>query len=227
MDKKPFFTFDLQSHDEGQVQKLAGFQRASFSIEAILEAASSLKYTSKAAAYIKKQLATPDDEFLKLVGRQIYEGSLTKAALEQIRPAIQGALDEVIRDRIQDKLNVAFRAEAPPAEVTPAKPVDDVDQKSDVVTTDDENQAFMIIRAISSRLIDVERITLRDSKSYCSVFVDDNNRKPVCRFYFNAKSVRSVGVFDDQKVEERIVIEKLSEIYALATKIEKAISAYL
>ena len=227
MDKKPFFTFDLQSHDDGQVQKLAGFQKASFSMEAILEAASSLKYTSKAATYIKKQLATPDDEFLKLVGRQIYEGSLTKAVLEQIRPAIQASLDEVIRDRIQDKLNVAFRADAPPVEVSATRPVDDVDAKPDIITTQDENQAFMIIRAISSRLIDVERITLRDSKSYCSVFVDDNNRKPICRFYFNAKSVRSVGVFDDQKVEERIVIERLSEIYALGSKIEKAISAYV
>lgn len=227
MDKKPFFTFDLQSHDEGQVLKLAGFQKSSFSMEAILEAASSLKYTNKAAAYIKKQLASPDDEFLKLVGRQIYEGSLTKTVLEQIRPAIQASLDEVIRDRIQDKLNIAFRADAPPVEVVPTKTADDIDQKSDIVTTQDENQAFMIIRAISSRLIDVERITLRDSKSYCSVFVDDNNRKPVCRFYFNGKSVRSVGVFDDQKVEERIVIEKLSEIYALCGKIEKAISAYI
>lgn len=227
MDKKPFFTFDLQSHDEGHVQKLAGFQKSSFSIEAILEAASSLKYTSKAAAYIRKQLATPDDEFLKLVGRQIYEGSLTKAVLEQIKPAIQASLDEVIRDRIQDKLNIAFRADVPAVEIVAAKAIDDADGKSEIVTTDDEAQAFMIVRAISSRLIDVDRVTLRDSKSYCSVFVDDNNRKPVCRFYFNAKSIRSVGVFDEQKVEERIVIEKLSEIYALGSKIEKAISAYV
>ena len=227
MDKKPFFTFDLQSHDEGQVQKLAGFHKERFSIEAILEAASSLKYTSKAAAYIKKQLATPDDEFLKLVGRQIYEGSLTKAALEQIRPAIQASLDEVIRDRIQDKLNVAFRPDTPIVEAAIVKQTDEADSKTDIVTTEDESQAFMIIRAICSRLIDVERVTMRDSKSYCSVFVDDNNRKPVCRLYFNSKSIRSIGVFNEQKNEERIVIEKLSEIYALGSKIEKAISAYV
>ena len=227
MDKKPFFIFDLQSHDDGQVQKLAGFQKELFSIEAILEAASSLKYTSMAAKYIKKQLATPDDEFLKLVGRQIYEGSLTKAVLEQIKPAIQAALDEVIRDRIQVKLNVAFRPDTPAIEVVDLKPTDIAEAKLDIVTTYDENEAFMIVRAISSRLIDVERITLRDSKSYCSVFVDDNNRKPVCRFYFNAKSVRSIGFFDDKKVEERIAIEKLSEIYSLSSKLEKAILSYL
>ena len=227
MDKKPFFIFDLQSHDDGQVQKLSGFQKENFSIEAILEAASSLKYTSKTATYIKKQLAAPDDEFLKLVGRQIYEGSLTKAVLEQIRPAIQEALDEVIRDRIQDKLNVAFRPDTPAIEVVALKATDIGEPKSDIITTDDENQAFLIVRAISSRLIDVERITLRDSKSYCSVFVDDNNRKPICRFYFNAKSVRAIGLFDEQKVEERVTIEKLSEIFALSSKLEKAVSFYL
>jgi predicted type IV restriction endonuclease len=46
MDKKPFFTFDLQSHDEGQVAELARFQKDAFAIETILEAASNLKYTS-------------------------------------------------------------------------------------------------------------------------------------------------------------------------------------
>lgn len=229
MDKKPFFKFDLQAYDESEVGDLARFQKNQFSIETILEAASNLKYASAAAAYIKKQLASPDDEFVKLVGRQIHEGSLTKAVVEQLKPAIQGALDIVIRDRIQDKLNVAFRPEPTPAEVaaTAAKEVADAAAASDVVTTDEEIQAFMIIRAISARVIDVERVTMRDAKSYCSIFVDDNNRKPVCRFYFNAKTSKSVGVFDDQKTETKLVIERLADIYKLAKQIEDTIKAYV
>jgi predicted type IV restriction endonuclease len=227
MDKKPFFTFDLQSHDDGQVQKLFAFHKSNFSIEAILEAASSLKYTTKAATYIKKQLSHPDDEFVKLVGRQIYDGMMTKTAIEQLRPAIQASLDEVIRDRIQDKLNVAFRPDAPVVEVVSGKPPEEPTTKSDVTTTDEEVQAFMIVRAISARLIKVDRITMRDSKSYCSVFVDDNNRKPVCRFYFNTKSAKSIGIFDAHKAEDKVVIESLSDIYGLAKKLEAAISTYL
>ncbi|MFO1174565.1 MAG: hypothetical protein U1E48_05075 [Paracoccaceae bacterium] len=53
MDKKPFFTFDLQSYDDAQVLELARFQKAVFQLHNIA-AASNLKYTSAAANYIRK-----------------------------------------------------------------------------------------------------------------------------------------------------------------------------
>ncbi len=229
MDKRPFFTFDLQSCDEGQVGELARFQKEQFSIDTIIEAASNLKYTNAAASYLKKQLTEPDDEFTKLVGRQIHDGMLTKSVVEQLRPAIQAALEEVIRSRIQDKLNVAFRPEAaqPSVDVSVAKGADGTSPQEEVETTDDELQAFMIVRAIAARTIDLDRITMRDAKSYCAVFVDDNNRKPVCRFYFNSKTKRRLGLFDASKEERRIDIEKLSEIYDSADAIEAAVRAYL
>lgn len=225
MDKKPFFTFDLQAFDEKMVDELSRFQKTGFSIDTILAAASNLKYTTAAAAYLKGQLQNPDDEFIKLIGRQIYDGMLTKAVVEQLRPVVQESLDEVIRDRIQDKLSVAFRPEAPAAEAK-NRPYPGDAPPSEIVTTEEELQAFMIVRAIAVRLIDINRITMRDAKSYCSVFVDDNNRKPVCRFYFNSKSIRYVGLFDAQKNEDKRQIESLAQIYDLRERLEKTIEAY-
>ena len=269
MDKKPFFTFDLQSHDDSQISELAGdgarFQKSEFLVETILEAASNLKYTSAAAGYIKKQLETPDEEFIKflrrrlleaasnlkytsaaagyikkqletpdeefikLVGRQIYDGAMTKTVVEQLRPAIQSSLDEVIRDRIQDKLNVAFRPEAAPglSEPSPKKQTGETAGPAAIVTTEEEIQAFLIVRAIAARLIKLDRITMRDSKSYCGIFVDDNNRKPVCRLYFNSKAVRYVGLFDSQKQETRQQIEDLTDIYKFTEQIEESVKTYI
>jgi len=224
MDKKPFFTFDLQTADDAKITDLARFQKHSFSIETILETASNLKYASAAGAYLKKQLTNPDEDFLKIVGRHIYDGMLTKSVVEQLRPAIQASLDEVIRDRIQSKLNVAFRADPPATGELAAKPGD---AEPEIVTTEDELQAFLIVRAIAARWIDVERITLRDSKTYCSVFADNNNRKPICKLYFNAKTARYIGLFDAEKVEERVQIGSLTDIYKHATRIEAAVKAYL
>ena len=226
MDKKPFFTFDLQSHDESQIGEFSKFQKEKFSMENILASASNLRYVSAAANYIRNQLATPDDEFIRLVGRRIHEGTLTKSVIEQLRPAIQASLDEVIRDRIRDKLNVAFRPDAPGPEITsPAAPA--IATAIDILTTDEELMAFMIVRAIAAKTILVDRVTMRDSKSYCSVFVDDNNRKPVCRFYFNAKSIRHIGLFDAEKNEERVQIESVSDLYKHAKKIEESVQAYV
>ena len=225
MDKKPFFTFDLQSFDDKQIDELARFQKGDFSIDTILEAASNLKYQTAAANYLKRQLENPDEDFVKMVGRHIHDGMLTKAVVEQLRPAIRSSLDEVIRDRIQDKLSVAFRPETAPAESKRPETPDTA--PSEIVTTEEELQAFMIVRAIAARFIDIDRITMRDAKSYCSVFVDDNNRKPVCRFYFNSKSVRHIGLFDAQKVEEKQQIDSLAQIYGFSSQIEEAIKAYI
>jgi hypothetical protein len=225
MDKKPFFTFDLQSHDAGQVQELSRFQKTEFSVDSILAAASNLKYINKAASYLKGQLAAPDEDFVRLVGRQIYDGTLTKAVIEMLRPAVQASLDEVIRDRIQDKLNVAFRPDTA-SDLSAAKG-SEPDMAYDIVTTPEELQAHMIIRAIAAQIIAIDRITIRDAKSYCSVFVDDNNRKPVCRFYFNGKSTRYIGLFNSDKVEERQQIETLSDIFKHSKQIEASVRMYV
>jgi hypothetical protein len=232
LDGKPFFVFDVQSYDEIQVNEMARFQKSIFAIEAILEAASNLSKVKSAAAYLKKQLASPDDDFIRLVGRQIESRNLTKPVIEELRLTIQSALDTVIRDRIQDKLGVTFAQEAPvkvtqlPESIVEAPKEPDISGADEVTTTPEEQMAFMIVRAIGSKSIPVERITIRDAKSYCAVFVDDNNRRPICRFYFNAKSVKSIGLFDASKVEVRHQVSGPTDLYKYAAEIEQVITSY-
>lgn len=226
MDKKPFFIFDLQNYDDRQVAELARFQKANFDMDSILEAASNLKYVKAAAAELSKQLTAPDDEFVRFFGKQIYDGTMTKAAVEMLRPAIQSALDEVIRNRIQERLNVTFGKDAPLPEV-PEKPANtDAAVEADVVTTEDELQAFMIVRAIGSKIAPINRITMRDAQTYCSIFMDDNNRKPICRLYFNRKNSKSIGIFGPDKSETKHQIEDLSDIFKHMDAIESAVKAY-
>ena len=223
MDRKPFFVFDLQAYDEDQVKNLSRFQKDSFDVDAILETASNLKYVGAAAGFLKEQLEAPSDEFTKFVGRQIYDGMLTKSVVEQLRPAIASALDDVIRDRIQDRLNISFTSRDPsgPEEGDEKKSDSKSNERSEVETTDEEWQAFFIVRAIAAKVIDIERITIRDARTYCSVFADDNNRRPICRFYFNAKTVKHIGLFSPDKTEEKVEISDLSDIYRLAARIEE------
>lgn len=223
MDRKPFFTFDFQKHDKGQVEELARFHKDNFAIEAIIEAASNLKYTRDAANYLKRQLDDPDDDFVRLIGKNIHDGSMTKNVMEQIRPSIQAALDEIIRDRIQDKLSITFQ-DPKPAKKTEDQPAE---PETGIFTTEEEWQAFRIVRAIGARIAPVERITLRDSKSYCAVIMDDNNRKPICRLYFNSPTTKNIGIFDANKAEERFRINSPEEIYKYCDAIENAIKSYI
>lgn len=225
MDKKPFFTFDFQKHDKSQVDELARFQKGRFAIESIIEAASNLKYTRQAAAYLKKQLDDPDDEFVRHVGRQIYDGSITKGVAENLRPSIQAALDEIIRDRIQDKLSITLRPETPPVSAQP--PEDAPPSSEDIITTDEEREGFMIVRAIAARHVPIERVTLRDAKSYCAILMDDNNRKPICRLYFNSTTTKNLGLFDAEKNETRVRVSGPTDLYKHVNEIETAVKAFL
>jgi hypothetical protein len=42
------------------------------------------------------------------------------------------------------------------------------------------------------------QVVQRDAKSYMAVLLDDNNRKPIARLYFNRKQ-KYIGIFDVDK----------------------------
>lgn len=227
MDKKPFLAFNIQSLDDKIIAEVAKFHKDTFSVENIIESASKNKNTKEAANFLRDQLSDPSDDFVRFVAKTFYEGTLTKTAIDNLRPSIKGALDDVIKDRLSVKLNVAFSSADDEKKNTEAAGEKDTKTETGIETTEDELQAFMIVRAIALQAIDVDRITFRDSKSYCAVFADDNNRKPICRFYFNSKSNYQLGIFDESKNETRHKIQKVSEIYSFAKQIAQVAKQYV
>jgi hypothetical protein len=85
-------------------------------------------------------------------------------------------------------------------------------------------EGFRIIQAIGAELVDPERIVMRDAKSYCAILLDDNNRRPICRFYFGKKKM-TVIIFTPEH-ETRVDIEKLSQIYHSRNHILESIRRY-
>jgi hypothetical protein len=93
------------------------------------------------------------------------------------------------------------------------------------VTTEDEREGFMIVRAIVRDLLKPNRIVMRDQKSYCGILVDDNNRKPLARLHFN-RTVKYLSLFDGEK-EERVKIDTLDEIYEHAERLRATAQNYV
>jgi predicted type IV restriction endonuclease len=99
-----------------------------------------------------------------------------------------------------------------------------VEHDPEVVTTDDEREGYMIVKAIAREIIPAKRILIRDAKSYCAVLVD-NNRKPLARLHFN-RSVKYIGLFDGE-AEDRIIIESLDRIYDYSDRIRATARKYV
>jgi len=98
-------------------------------------------------------------------------------------------------------------------------------EDDEVVTTAEEREGYDVVKAIMSSVVDVSRVVMRDTKSYCGILLDDNNRKPICRLRFNTAQ-KSLGVFDALKNEERIAINQVAEIYMHAERLRAVAQFY-
>ena len=51
-------------------------------------------------------------------------------------------------------------------------------------------EAHYIVKSILRESIDVSRVVMRDRMSYCSIILDDNQFKGICRLLFNPNPPR-------------------------------------
>lgn len=217
MDASPFFKFDLLSYDDNDLKELEKFHKNNFSIENIQAAASSLKYLRGAMNFIEAQWANPDEEFVRLVARGFYDRKLTGPVVNDLKPIIRRAFDDVFRQRARHKIDVAF--DGGTDEAIPA-----VDENK-IETTEEELQGFMIVRAIAAEVAPVSRIVLRDAQSYCAILFDDNNRKPIARLHFNGKT-KFVTVFGTDKEGVRHDVKSVEDIFGLAGALKEVVASY-
>ncbi len=226
MDNKPFLELDLMDIKEVSVQEVKRFGKLTFNADELTLAAAQLRYTKEIKELIAEQFVCASQELVAFFVGRVYSGLKTKAVMARFTEVTQRALQQFVTDSINDRLRQALgdgasiAAAAPVAVQAAAEAHAPAPDKDDgVVTTNDELEAFHIVKAILRETVDPKRIFLRDAKSYCSVLLDDNNRRPLCRFRFtDAKKV--FVLFDDQKNEVPVPIAELNDIYQLADKLK-------
>lgn len=220
MDNRPFFTFTLEDADQVSISELSKFRKSVFDVEAIIRTASRLKYISALRAEIRNELEDPSPDFVALLTKRVYDGRLTAQVTDEFKKLIQRSFSEVIRDRVNATLSSAIRqTEYVDTEQDEAESTDEIE------TTQEEWDGFRIATAIAARVIDPERVTIRDQKSYCGILIDDNNRKPLVRLWFNSPTTKYLGLFDGE-IEEKVPVKTPTDLYRFASRIEATARKY-
>jgi hypothetical protein len=234
MDAKPFFEFNMLDIKEQDVEELKKFTKPVFDLNGILTTASELKYTREIKRIMAEQLQEPSEEFVKFFASRVYGGKMTQSAREKFTQITRRALKLFISEQISERLKTALATETMPA--SEAQPVDSgstngatanatPDQPS-IATSSEEMEAFYVVRAILREAVEVKRVALRDQQSYCGVLLDDNNRKPICRLWFNS-SKKYISLFDnDQRKEQKLPINDLNDIYQFADRLKATVQQY-
>jgi hypothetical protein len=214
MDEKPFLEISLTDLKDTQIEELKKFHKSYFDIDTILSSASELKYTGELKSIISKEFAAPSLEFVKFFGKQVYDGLFTTKVSEQFTALVKHSIASYINDIISDRLKAAIKdGESEQKQPPQIEQVKEQELDSKIVTTPEELEAFYIVKSILRNTIQADRITYRDSQTYFAVFIDDNNRKTVCRFYFNTPTNKRLTFLDENKKEIHNKITSIDDIY--------------
>lgn len=230
MDEKPFLEFNIEEIRDGQIEQLKEFHKAYFDVENIYQSASELKYINEIRHLVNQEFSEPNDEFVKYFAKQVYPSVMTSKVVDAFRVLVKRTITNIINDTINERLKSAItRADAPiPDENSSIIPsTASAPSEKEVVTTQEEMEGFYIVRSILRPKIPSSRITHRDALSYFAVFVDDNNRKPICRLYLNNPTKKYIGIFDADKKESKIEIKTIDDIYQFGAALDATIGIYL
>lgn len=226
MDEKPFFIFSIQDHNDQDIGELEKFSAGNFSVDGIISAASDLKLKSLLAEALRQEFAQPSDDFVRLIARKVHGGNLTAEVRARFATLILASIADILRDQANQRLKDAI--DRPVSGITTTPPVATTQNgvhtpiivdpaAQDTKTTEEELEAFRIIKAIARKEVDAQRVFIRDAASYCAVLLDNNNRKTIARLYLEGRKKR-IGLFAN-KEENRQEIASIDDIYSFADQI--------
>ena len=188
MDSKPFMEFDITNPDDEQIKVLLKFSKTNFNMEDILEIANEMKSVKETKDIITNLMENPPEWFVKEIARLALSKkmSVTKAVSEEYTKHIKKAFEQIIKETKAGILNQyrgllnSLHTKANDLEQTLQE-----EEKSGIVTTEEELEGYRVVCEILRGHIDLSRIVHRDTINYFGILLDDNSRKPICRLHFN------------------------------------------
>ncbi|TAF52715.1 MAG: restriction endonuclease [Oscillatoriales cyanobacterium] len=230
MDEKPFLELDLGEPRKNALQEVKKLARDDFDLEKILSTANDLKYTSEIQKVFAAQFEAPDEEFVRFFFARVSPNSkFINSAKEQFTGFVSKAFQQFVSEKVSGRLKTALQSEAVEVQIKHSNPEEQEAEDLNldgIITTEEELEGYRIIRAIVCKSVDPNRVTHRDTKTYMGILLDDNNRKPICRLWFNTRQ-KYIGIFDESKKETRKPIDDLSQIYQFSEELNTTVLNYI
>lgn len=229
MDKSPFLEIDLRDLTEKEIFELNKFTKDNFDISKIRNRMDDLKYSHDIHEVLANEIESPTDEFVRVIAKQVYDGVITANVRKKFYEIIKKEFKEVINEKVDLRLKEAIEnnKEDIPDELK------NLDKDSEIETTKEEFEGYYIIKSIVSEVVNPERVTIKDTKSYCNVLLDDNSHYPIARMYFNKFDNLRLQLFDSFEKSKRgsrkgemVPIKNLKEIYNYKENLVKTAKIY-
>ena len=181
MDEKPFFEFNILSIKDNQVSELKKFHKSVFNLSDVFDTASELKYVAEFKNTFLDQLQNPSDDLVRYFLSSIYPGVKTQSVIEKFRPVLKKSLNNTINEMMNDKIKNALDVEGSSVPEVIEEEIVELEPASKIKTTNDELEAYFLIKNMLKDIIDPTLITYKDTESYMGILYKSNVRKWICR----------------------------------------------
>ena len=219
MDEKPFLVINMLDLANEDVEQLKKFHKSYYNESEIFSTANELKYMTEIKSILQKEIPNPSSSFVDYFVRQVYSGRVYPSVIEQFTPFVKKAFSTVINDIIQDRLNSAIKNEEQQTEKTSEDKITEVEDNNGIITTQEELDAFEIIKKIVRVKYDISELNYKDFKSYFLIYNNDISWW-VCRV--SLKQYSKSIIFPDETYSgnyERVSISSIDDIYKLKERI--------
>lgn len=236
MDEKPFLIIDMLDLSDADIEQLKKFHKSYYNESDILSTASELKYTTEIKSILNREFISPTPDFVKFFLRQVYDGQATQKVVDQFTPIVKKSIVSVVNDIISDRLNVAIKSgeqtDVPVTNEDAQQEMENVlpdgivamDKDSGIVTTQEEIDAYNIIRSILRKSISADKIVYKDFKSYFAIGLEKPSYWWICRLSFGNRKKSIIFPTENYKSQEKYDIDSIDGIFECIDKLEQAFS---
>lgn len=246
MDEKPFLVVDMLNLTDTDIEQLKKFHKSYYNEQEILSTAQELQIIIQVKELLTKNFQNPDDEFTRYFVKCINDWKSSSKLIEQYKPIVKKSIASIINDIIADRLlnvamkngnstdehmqdvNVCNNAQTEHSETE--KLPDGVvfqDKEKGIITTQEEIDAYNIVRSILRQYIDVKRIQFNDYKSYFTINLDGSMWWWICRLSLGNRKKRFCTPSDSYQSNEWVEIENIDDLFKYADKIKYALDIAL
>lgn len=241
MDERPFLVVNMLDLSDADIEQLKKFHKSYYNENNVLSTANELKYTTEIKEIFNKEIQSPTSDFVRFFAKQIYTtGQITQKVVEMFTPLVKRSMSMVINDIIAERLNTAMKNDEQVEDTTnissnlPNSPKENtenklpegivyMDKEAGIITTQEEMDAYNIVRSILRRSVDASRITYKDYKTYFVISLDNSQWYWICRISIGARK-KQIGIpVNKYKSCDWIQIDSIDDIFKYADRLEESI----
>ena len=233
MDEKPFLEIDILNPKETKIAELKKFHKSNFNLEEIFSTASELKYSNEFKNILSQELQDPTDDFIRFFLNKTYSGRLTQNVVDKFKPILKKSLNNYISELMNEKIKAALGTDDEKSKATdniPEKAAEVIQEEhnksSEIITTDEELEAYFIIKNLLKDIVPMTDITYRDTISYINILYKDNGRKWICRLVLTDNK-KILYIPNEDKSQEKIILPNIYDLEHYKDKLIEVVKRFI